>query len=82
MGFTARQRMNEYPLPPSDNWRHKITLDMGTLRVDGAVRSVEMCREEVQIGCTTVSRSAIEKLAEWFDYHFPKLGKEGRVKIQ
>ena len=71
---------NKQPAP--DPWRHKITMDMGTLRVDDRARCVEMCRDEVQIGCTTVSRSAIEKLAEWFAKYYPSRGKDNGVKIQ
>ena len=63
-------------------WRHKVTVDFGLIKVDGNVNRVWMCRDEVEIGCTTVSRAAIEKMAEWFDKHFPKAGKEDGVKLQ
>jgi hypothetical protein len=43
--------------------------------------TISMNETEVNIGCTTVERSVVEKLAELFKEHFPE-GWGRRVKIQ
>jgi hypothetical protein len=52
------------------------------LTEDGASRKPEviMRSEDVTVGCTIVSRTAIEKLHSLFQEKFPKLASE--VKIQ
>lgn len=39
--------------------------------VDGHKRRIVLTKDEVTIGCTTVSRDVIEKVAAEFRKHFP-----------
>jgi hypothetical protein len=65
-----------------DTWTHKVTMvNEHIIHVDGVHRAVAMVADEVKIGCTTVAREVIEKLAADFKVYFPD-NKAREVKIQ
>jgi hypothetical protein len=55
-----------------DNFEHDVSLRGSAIVVDTYQKRVRLHPDKVRIGCTTVSREVIEKLAELFAKHYPK----------
>lgn len=66
---------------PRDSWTHSVTLENGKFVVDGNYKPVTLRNDKVIIGSTTVSRTAVEALVEFWKKHFP-VRPEAEVEIQ
>ncbi len=59
----------------STDWKHEVRASGVDILVDGHKRRITLTKDEVRIGCTTVSRDVIEKVAAEFRKYFPDGGE-------